>query len=210
MRQEARKFWEWFSIRHHAYRALETETEEMKTLLLEELRANLQAFCDKLFFEIGGQAAEEPELIITAEGNTEFFRQAEELVSSAPKIGNWQFRALIPPRGTDFQIGIDGYVLNASTLWFQPMGHPALPELNGLRVCIPQYNLLKAKEWLQPVIAKIVEYILGEKTYALDVHYIEVAELPEAPVEWGMFPLPRLIKFLAWRKAKARDQIRYN
>jgi hypothetical protein len=210
MVQEARQFWDWFRIHADQYRFLEAASEKSKSVMLELLREHLQQYCDKLFFEIGGQSGEDPELIITAEGRTEFFEKAEKLVSAAPKIGTWKFCALIPPRGSDFQIGIEGYTLNASTLWFQPMGHPALPELNGLRVCIPHYELMRTKEWLQPVIAKMVEYILGEKVYAIDIHYIEVGDLPEVPSEMGMFPLPGLTRFLTWRKERAMEQIRNN
>jgi len=95
-------------------------------------------------------------------------------------------------------------------MWFQPMGHPGFPEVTGIRVCIPNFEAVKDKEWLYPAISKIVEYILGEKSFALNIHYVEVGELPEAPAEFGMFPLSNLEKFIQWRKARAMELIRSN
>jgi hypothetical protein len=79
-----------------------------------------------------------------------------------------------------------------------------------VRVCIPTYETVKDKEWIQPAISKMVEYILGEKTFALSMHYVEVGELPEAPVEWGMIPLANLERFVQWRQAKALALIHSN
>jgi hypothetical protein len=42
------------------------------------------------------------------------------------------------------------------------------------------------------------------------MHHVEVGELPEAPGEWGMFPLPNLVKFMKWKQNRALELIRAN
>ncbi len=210
MKEKASQFWNWFASHSAAYLFLKDVDNTVKSRLLQDLKQHLHAYCNKLCFEIGGDPESDQELIITADGNTEYFRYAETLIAEAPELEGWDFIALIPPRGAEFEISINGLVLRARDMWFQPMGHPNFPELMGIRVCIPNYETYKDSEWMHQAICKMVEYIIGEKSFALNMHYIDIGELPEAPVEWGMFPLQNLEKFIQWRQSRALEVIRNN
>ena len=210
MKERAKIFWEWFSENSAAYLFMNEVDERLKSRLLQDLKQHLFDYCDKLCFEIGGDPNGDQELIVTAEGNPEYFEYAEFLIATSPNLDNWQFYALIPPRGTDFEISIEDTTLRVKNMWFQPMGYPGFPEVTGVRVGIPNYEEIKDKSWLQPVVAKVIEYILGEKAFALNMHHVEVSELPEAPAEWGMFPLPKLEKFMKWKQHRALELIRAN
>ena len=210
MKEQARIFWNWFSTQSSAYLFIKDVEEPLKGTMLETLKGRLHDYCDRLGFEIGGDPEADQELIITAEGNWEYFKFAEALIAEAPELPNWEFVALIPPRGVEFEINVEENTFRAANMWFLPMGHPGFPEVIGIRVCIANYESLKEKDWLFPAISKIVEYTLGEKSFALNIHYVEVGELPEAPSEFGMFPLASLEKFVQWRKQKAMQLIRSN
>lgn len=207
MKERAIIFWEWFREHTAGYLFLSQVDDEVKTNLLEDLKAHLQAYCDKLCFEIGGDPEAEHELIITAEGDKSYFEYAEFLVAEAPKLDGWKFFALIPPRGADFEITINEHKIQSKDMWFQPMGNPCFPDIIGLRICLPNYEAVKDQEWILPAMAKIAEYILGEKSFALNIQYIDIGELPENPPEWRMIPLTRLEQFVSWRKRKGLETI---
>lgn len=210
MKERAHEFWNWFSANAAAYLFLREVDEAMKTGLLEDLKRHLHQYCERLGFEIGGDLNADQELIITAEGNADYFEFAEALIAEAPEIPRWTFHALIPPRGIEFEINIEDVTLRAGNMWFQPMGHPGFPEVTGIRVCFPDYEAVKDTEWILPAINKMVEYILGEKVYARNMHYIDLGELPEAPAEFGMIPLSNLEKYIQWRLARTMELIRSN
>jgi hypothetical protein len=95
MTDSIEKFWDWFKEHNKSYISLDEINEDVKEQLLNDLQDHLHEYCDQLYFQIGGMPGEVQELIITAEGNTDFFEQVEALVNDAPKINNWTFIAFI-------------------------------------------------------------------------------------------------------------------
>jgi hypothetical protein len=160
----------------------------------------LHEYCDKLYFEIGGHPDEKQELIITAEGNTDYFQEVEDLVNQAPKIEQWSFIAFIPPRDVYFEINYEGVVLRPEEMWIQPLCHEDDPSAIGIRVCARNYELIKGSEFFEPAVYKILDAILGEKASALDLEYVEFGQLPDDPEEEGMLELSKLPDYIVRRK----------
>lgn len=83
------EFWTWFKENEKSYTFLHSVEENLKEELLDKFMKQLHRYCDKLYFEIGGYTDEGQELIITAEGDTSYFDEVEDLVNSAPEINGW-------------------------------------------------------------------------------------------------------------------------
>ena len=74
----------------------------VKEKILDELLDNLHAYCDKLYFNIGGEYGGQQELTITAEGKTDYFDAVEELIKEAPELEGWSFIAFMQPGDLDY------------------------------------------------------------------------------------------------------------
>jgi len=201
MKENAIAFWEWFQEHHKPYLFLSELNEETKAALLNNLFAHLQAYCKYLSFEIGGAPEGKQELIITAEGNANYFEEVNTLIEAAPQLDEWQFIAFVPPRGTEFEFGFEDLKLKPDDIWFLPLKDRAHPEVIAIKVCTPFYDRLKEYEWLRPAMYKILENILGEKSFALDLQYVDIGELPALPAEEGLIQITQLPKYIDWKKA---------
>jgi hypothetical protein len=99
---------------------------------------------------------------------------------------------------------LEKVVLKPGEKWFIPLQEDDLTSI-GIRVCTLNFELIKRFEWLRPAVYKILDTILGEKSFALDVDYVEIAQLPDNPEEEGMMQLSELRDFVAWKKAKSQS-----
>ncbi len=196
------QFWKWFEKNNNAYLFLNQVDENEKERLLDELLDNLHNYCDKLYFEAGGHPDETQELIISAEGDINYFNKVEELILNAPKIKNWKFIAFIPPKDSDFEINFENVILNPNEIWFMPIEKKDDENWFGIEVCIKNHDLIKDKDYFTSAIYKVVETIVGEKSFALDIDYLETEQLPENPEEVGLIELSELPQYISWRKEK--------
>jgi hypothetical protein len=125
----------------------------------------------------------------------------EALIGAAPKIEGWNFIAFIQPAGADLEIDYEDVVLQTSDLWFHPLAHPENPASIGIKVCLKNYELVKDSPWLKAAVYKALDAILGEKSLASDIAYVEIGQLPDAPEEEAMIELRELPAYVAWKKA---------
>lgn len=196
------KFWNWFKTNNSSYFYLNQLTDNSKKeSLLNEFLENLHEYSDGLFFELGGYPNGTQELIISAEGNKEYFKAAEKLVAKAPKIDEWEFICLKPPMGVDFITKYEDIELDPKTMWFLPLTNSSNPKILGLRVYSPNYHSSKNKVYLNAV-NQVLDTILGEKSRALDVHHLEVGKVPPNPEDEGLIELVELKEYINWKKSK--------
>ena len=139
------KFWKWFKDNNKAYTFLNSVDEEAKENLLDEFLEQLQKYCDSIYFEIGGYPDEVQELIITAEGDKNYFDKVEEIISAAPKIDGWTFIAFKPPMPDNFRSKWDDLELNTENMWFLPLSNDKTQDL-GIRVCFYNQDIIKDNE----------------------------------------------------------------
>ncbi len=195
-------FWNWFKRNNSKYYYINQMIDlEQKEKVLDDFLNQLHNYCDKLFFEIGGVPNEPQELIISAEGNKDYFHKVEALVSKAPNIDEWQIIAFKPPMGVDFITEYEGIKMNPHEIWFLPLDNEKDPKALGLRICLPNFDLKKEEIFLEGCY-QLVDAILGEKSAALEINHIEVDKLPKNPDDKGLIELSELSKYINWRKAK--------
>jgi len=199
------KFWSWFEVGNKAFINLSSPNLDgnEKVLLLDSILNNLHQYCDKLFFEIGGSPGEDQELIITADGDVDFFSQVESLINNAPKIEGWVFTAFMQPRELDYIINFEDVEIKPHEVWFLPLDNKNAPKSIGLRICLPNYQLIKDNKWLQAAVYRVLDTILGEKAFSLDIDYVDIKSIPEGNLEeQGLMELKDLSAFVKWKKAK--------
>ena len=200
----ATDFWDWFKANNARFQNLNDPelSDDTKEELLDEFLEHLYKYCDGLYFEIGGEHGKEQELIITADGDTEYFHKVEELIDAAPAIDNWIYAAFIQPGDLPQTTIYEDVELKPFEIYFLPLDNKNQPTSIGLRVCLPNYELVKDSEWLTAAVYKVLDHVLGEKVFALDIDYIEIEDLPDNPEEKGMMELADLPRFIKWKKAK--------
>lgn len=195
------QFWNWFKDNNKAYTFLNSVDEETKEKLLDDFLKQLHKYCDSIYFEIGGYPDEDQELIITAEGDERYFDKIETLVNAAPKIDGWTFIAFKPPMPDNFKSKWDDLELNSEDMWFLPLSNDKTQEL-GIRVCFNKQDLIKGNKTLTPLLYKMLDTILGEKSFALDIQYVETDLLPDYPEEEGLYPILELPEYIEWHKSQ--------
>ena len=193
------QFWNWFKDNNKAYLFLNSVDNDIKEHLLDNMLEQLHAYCDKIYFEIGGDPDASQEFIITAEGDKEYFEKVEFLINAAPKISGWTFIAFKPPIPGHFKSEWDNLELNTEDMWFEPLSLQDSDNL-GIRVFLKNHDLIKGNEILTPLLYKMLDTILGEKSFALDISYVDTDLQPDDPEEEDLFPILELPEYVAWHK----------
>jgi hypothetical protein len=52
----------------------------------------------------------------------------------------------------------------------------------------------------------VLDTVLGEKSFALDIDYIDFGKLPDNPEKHGMIELGELPAYMKWKKSKQVTQ----
>ena len=191
-------FWSWFAAHRHRFENLEVPN---KDALLEEFLAVLHKVSEGLWFQIGMDPDGTHELVITAEGNEEFFADVEDLVAAAPAIEGWRVTAFKQAQGFGFSVGYNGVSVDPKQAWFLPLGSESRPEDLGLLIAVPGYDQEWAEEYLFACYILLDEG-LGELRAAQDIQHVEVGPMPAAPQDEGYIELEELAPYLDWRASK--------
>ncbi len=199
-----KQFWDWFKENENKYFFLnQVDDDDEKERLLNEFLKRLHAYCDKLFFEIGGQPDEKQDLIITAEGDTDFFDKVESLVSHAPQLEYWNVIAFKPVM-EGFIIEYNDIKLDPKLLYFDPLSSKASKKI-GLRIYVENYDPANNMSFLTAAYL-LLDNILGEQSNALNIGYVEIEELPPYPEREKYIELAKLPRYIAWANSKAGDE----
>ncbi len=202
MTTATKEFWDWFKKHNKSYLFVDEVDEDVREQLLNDLQDHLHEYCDQLYFQVGGMPGEDQDLIITAEGNSDFFEQVETLVNNAPVIDNWKFVAFIQQINDLDTTNFEGVELRPREMWFLPLESAGMPKSIGIRVCTPNYDIVKESKWFKAAVYKVLDAVLGEKSFAMDIDHIAFGLLPTNPAEQGMIELSELPAYVKWKKSK--------
>jgi hypothetical protein len=194
-------FWEWFKENNKRYLNIDSiEDDAKKEKLLDELLLHLHQYCDKLYFQIGGDINGTRELIISAEGDLNYFDQVIKLVVEAPKLEYWEIIAFKPARGLAFVTKYGEIEIATNKVWFLPLKNENEEGL-GLRLYIDNYDSKKDLQYLEAVY-QMLDNMLGEKICGENIRYVEVEKLLPGRSKNDLFELHDLPGYIEWSRKK--------
>lgn len=177
-------FWQLFEKENLAIFLLRDLPEETAAEKLNQLSHALKTFNKDLGYIIKS-GKKKSELIITAHGNPYLFKDVELLVSHAPKLERWKITAFLQPEididayesGTDKPIEFYGISLRISEIYFLALDVPGKPNEFGIKVLLKNYIVLKNNPRLREAIHVHIEHLIGEKSFANDLAFIQIDQL---------------------------------
>lgn len=197
------QFWNWFKKNEAQFFFLnQIDDGDEKERILDELLAQLHIYCHKLYFEVGGEPDQKQNLIITAEGNQDYFDQVESLVKKAPHLEHWNVIAF-KPIAEDGIIEINDIKLSPESMWFMPLNSKNSEKI-GLRIYIDNFNPADTETYLKAIFL-VLDNLLGEKSNALDIGYVEIDDLATYPQKEDLIELTKLARYISWNKNRSAN-----
>lgn len=196
-------FWNYFKNNNFVFLLTnEVSRTELKKHC-SELNNYLNQYNKNLDFIIKNKT-ENSELIITANGNPYLFKEIELLVYYAPPVERWKIIAFLQPQtnisiykqGTDKPVENYGIALRISEIYFEPLENPQNPINLGIIVYLKNYSMHKGNPKLREVVYAQLEYLIGEKSFANNLNFIDIDQLPSDTVEFRLFKLYKLQKYI--------------
>ena len=186
-------FWNWFQDNNQTIKNFLNETPKSQKQISHSIKHRLCFYCKELDYIIifPKKPTQKTELIITANGNPEYFTQVIELIKHAPALKHWKFTAFIQPTENINEI-IDGldepYVfqeitIKTSEIKFLPLTYDEKTKKLDLRIYLKNYNIhCDTKTWNQAIYI-IIQDLLGEKASYQNINFVQLAQLPNTTVE---------------------------
>jgi len=194
------QFWDWFRLNEAKYFFLNQIADDTeKERLVDELLIHLHLYCDQLYFLVGGQPNENQDLIITSEGDTDFFADVEQLVAQAPQLDHWNIIAFKPAEAGGM-VKYNDVELDPGQMYFDPL-ESKLSHKIGLRIYVEDYNAMHDDSYLTAAYI-VVDTLLGEKSSAINIGHIEIAGLNSISDKERFIELTKLPKYVNWKIAK--------
>ncbi|AWM14665.1 hypothetical protein DI487_12900 [Flavobacterium sediminis] len=186
-------FWNWFQDNNQAIKNLKNETPINKKQICYWLDKQLGYYSKDLDFMIvfPKKQNQKTELIITANGNPDYFNQVEELINNAPVLKHWKFTAFIQPTSNIDQIinGLDEpYVfqeitIKTSEIKFLPLNYDDNIKKLDIIIYLKNYTInCNTKTW-QQIIYIILQDVLGEKSLYQNINFVQLAQLSNSTEE---------------------------
>jgi hypothetical protein len=200
--EKASAFWQWFENNHHQYLFInDIQDEDEKERVLDLFLTQLHLYNPELFFEVGGfRNSEFMDLFITAQGIVAQFPSVEFLLAEAPKMKDWNFVAFKPAMGTNFTTTIGGKIFDPKNIIFIPLESEDDPDWLGIEVCYPDFEEEEKNEFILGTYL-ILDVLLGEKSAALDIDFLDVVITPDDLNDFPFFHLSEIKSYIDGSKA---------
>lgn len=181
-------FWNWFQDNNQTIKNLINETPKTQKHLYFWLNRHLGYYCKELDFLIifPKKEKEKAELIITANGNPNFFSQVTELINKAPALRHWKFTAFIQPtenidkiiEGLDEPYVFQEITIKTSEIKFLPLNYDEQTKKLDITVYLKNFKLYcNTKTWEQAIYI-IIQNLLGEKSVYQNINFVQLAQMP--------------------------------
>jgi hypothetical protein len=181
-------FWEWFYCNEITLRTLRTQNVKIQKVFIYWLDRHLHNYCEGLDCIIMFPEKEDDklQLIISANGNPEYFEQVVTLAEHAPYFKNWKIVPFIQPSQdiNQMEVGLDkpyvfkDIILKASDLKFRPFEYENEKKIDMI-VYLKDFTVHCKNKNLLQVVFIIMQDLLGEKSLYQNINFVELAQMPE-------------------------------
>lgn len=185
---EIKLFWEWFYCNEITLRTLRTQNAKIQKVFIYWLDRHLHNYCDGLdcIIMFPENSSDKLQLVISANGNPEYFNQVVDLAEHAPQFQHWKIVPFIQPSndidtmvaGLDKPYILKDIILKASELKFMPFEYENEKKIDMIVYFKDFTAHCKNKNLLQ-VIFIIMQDLIGEKSLFQNINFVELAQMPE-------------------------------
>ena len=177
-------FWNYFQQNNFVFLLLNEISKDELKIHFDKLIEILHQYNKDLDLIIKNKKSG-AELIITANGNPYLFKEVELLVHPALVVERWKITAFLQPEmniekyenGTDKPLEYYGVTLRISEMYFIPLENPNKPTDLGIKVLLKNYIVHKDNPRLREAVYVHIEHLIGEKSFANDIAFIEIGQL---------------------------------
>jgi hypothetical protein len=162
--------------------------------IYDQLLEKLHLIDPGLFIELSAESDHQRELVITADGNSELFALADQVVDAAPRLVGWTILALKPRLGFPESVMWEGVSVNIADVVFDPFTPEDSDEL-VLQLFVPGITEQEVDS-AHNALLRALDHALGEREFAASVQYTEVLPLTGPADDY--IPLLKLEEFLKW------------
>ncbi|MBO6116991.1 MAG: hypothetical protein J6P44_00430 [Bacteroidales bacterium] len=193
---KASLFWDKFITIKDRLMDIDSLSEDKAEELLLLLDGYLKDFSQGVDFILSDLTANGRDILLTANGDEEFFQDVIELVQSAPVMDFWTVTAFLQPQGKNQSAEYEDTSLNSKDLYFIPMESDEQKDKIGLMIA--GKNLQKNDEVLSCAYL-LCEKMIGEYNATTLTGYFDVGNLPDNFEDEGYLPLDYLPDFIQWK-----------
>ena len=181
-------FWNWFQDNNQTIKNFINETPKSQKQISHWIKHRLGFYSKELDYMIifPKKPTEKTELIITANGNPEYFTRVTELIKHAPVLKHWKFTAFIQPTvhiekiidGLDEPYVFQEITIKTSEIKFFFLSYDEKTKKLNIIVYLKNYNIhCDTKTWKQAIYI-IMQDLLGEKSLYQNINFVQLACLP--------------------------------
>ena len=182
-------FWNWFQDNNQTIQSLIFETPANQKHISFWMSKNLGYYSKEIDFMIVFpiNRSTKSELIITANGNPEYFKQVVDLIDNAPQLRNWKFTPFIQPtERIDYVINqLDKpFIFNEMTLTetekhFQSLDDDLKATKIDTIIFLKNYNWFCNIKILRQTIFIILQNVPGENVLFQNIHLVQLSNQTE-------------------------------
>jgi len=177
-KENIKQFWDWFTKNNAKFLFVNEVEETEREKHFDEFISHLHNYCPKLFFQMGGHPDQkEMELIITAEGISEYFPMVEELVNAAPELKDWKFIKFKQPHGSGLIAKYRGKDFDPNKTMYIGLYNEDAPNEVGIHICYSDYEDSEREIFVGGTYL-MLDTLLGERSTTLDINYLDVIKTP--------------------------------
>jgi hypothetical protein len=183
-------FWNWFQDNNKTIQNLINETPKNQKNISFWISKKLSYYCKEIdFILVFPNNNNKSELIITANGNPEYFNQVINLVDNAPQLRNWKFTAFIQPteqintiiNGLDKPYIFQEITLKASELNFLSLKYDETTQKLDIIILLKNHHFHCNTKTLEQAVFIIMQDILVENSLFKNINFVQRAHPKEMP-----------------------------